>query len=164
MCGIAGCWNSASVDLIRPMVRALRHRGPDAEGFYEAPDHSVALGHRRLAILDLKTGNQPLANEDGTVWVVLNGEIYNHLDLRHELEQNGHRFATRSDTEALVHAYEEYGDGFVTHLNGDFALALFDQRNGICLLARDRLGIRPLFYTQAGKRLYFASEIKSLLQ
>ncbi|MGH9220456.1 MAG: asparagine synthase (glutamine-hydrolyzing), partial [Vicinamibacterales bacterium] len=129
-----------------PLAPLLRHRGPDGEGLYVAPDAQVAFAHLRLAIVDLRTGDQPMSNEDGTIWIAFNGEIYNHQELRRDLEQAGHRYRTTSDTETLIHAYEQYGDGFVTRLNGEFAFVLYDQRRGACLLARDRLGIRPLYY------------------
>ena len=163
MCGFVGCWRDASIDAVAPLARTLRHRGPDGEGVYVAPDRAVAFAHRRLAIVDLITGNQPMSNEDGTVWIAFNGEIYNHMELRRELERSGHRYRTASDTETLIHAYEEWGDGFVAKLNGEFAFVLHDERHRRCLLGRDRLGIRPLFYTKIGTQLYFASEIKALV-
>lgn len=143
------------------MTDALRHRGPDDEGYYIAGN--VGLGHRRLNIIDLTTGHQPMSNEDGTVWITYNGETYNYLELRRELLARGHRFCTSSDTEVIVHAYEEYGTGCLEHLNGMFALALYDQRQGALLLARDRLGIKPLYYYVDTEQLLFASEIKALL-
>jgi len=142
------------------MIHALRHRGPDGYGFLlEGP---VGLAHARLSIIDLEGGDQPIHNEDRSVQVVFNGEIFNFLELREELESRGHRFYTRSDTEVIVHLYEEYGDDFVHHLVGQFAIALWDVRRQRLLLVRDRAGIRPLFYTVADGRLYFASEVKSL--
>ena len=164
MCGFVGCWHDASIDAVARLAGTLRHRGPDGEGVYLAPDRAVAFAHRRLAIVDLVTGDQPMSNEDGTVWVGFNGEIYNHLELRRVLERSGHRYRTASDTETLIHAYEEWGDAFVAKLNGEFAFVLHDERRRRCLLARDRLGIRPLFYTKVGRQLYFASEIKALLE
>ncbi len=165
MCGITGLAGSLRTDrqtLLR-MNDALHHRGPDGEGFYW--DDHVGLGMRRLAIIDVEGGNQPIFNEDGTVCVVFNGEIYNFQDLRQALEQRGHRFATSSDTEAVVHAYEEYGPGCVEHLWGMFALAVWDQREQRMLLARDRLGKKPLVYYQAPDGgLAFASELHALLQ
>ena len=163
MCGFVGCWSDASADAVAPLAPLLRHRGPDAEGLYVAPDARVAFAHLRLAIVDLCTGDQPMANEDGSVWIAFNGEIYNHQELRRELERAGHHYRTTSDTETLIHAYEEYGDGFVSRLNGEFAFVIYDQRRQACLLARDRLGIRPLYYATIGSRTYFASEMKALL-
>ena len=142
------------------MVRALHHRGPDGHGaLVEGP---IGLGHARLSIIDLAGGAQPLGNEDGQIQVVFNGEIFNYLELRADLLARGHIFRTASDTEVLVHLYEEHGDDFVTHLNGQFAIALWDARRQRLLLARDRVGIRPLYYTQLGGRLIFASEVKAL--
>ena len=164
MCGFAGCWSHASADIVTPLATRLRHRGPDAEGVYVAPDRGVAFGHQRLAIVDLRSGDQPMSNEDGTVWIGFNGEIYNHQEIRRELERAGHRYRTASDTETLIHAYEEFGDSFLTRVNGEFALVLYDERRGVALLARDRLGIRPLFYAEHHGRTYFASEIKALLE
>src|SRR5262245_39911106 len=107
MCGLVGCWSRASAEVVAPLMAPLRHRGPDGQGLYVSPDGRIAFGHRRLAIVDLETGDQPMANEDGTVWVGFNGEIYNHRELRRELEAQGHRYRTSSDTETLVHAYEQ---------------------------------------------------------
>lgn len=143
------------------MIAVLRHRGPDGENDYTSP--LCALAHARLSIIDLETGTQPMANEDGSVWTVFNGEIFNYLELRVELQRLGHRFRTRSDTEVIVHAYEEYGERFVDRLNGQFAIALWDTRRERLVLARDRVGIRPLFYAGSGGRLLFASEIKAIL-
>jgi asparagine synthase (glutamine-hydrolysing) len=142
------------------MVRALHHRGPDGAGTYVAGE--VALGHARLSIIDLVGGKQPIGNEDGSVQVVFNGEIFNYVELRQDLLRRGHRFATQSDTEVIVHLYEDHGADFVERLNGQFAIALWDGRARRLLLVRDRVGIRPLFYTIADGRLYFASEIKAL--
>src|SRR5690606_3635957 len=126
---------------LRRMIETLKHRGPDGFGFFtEGP---IGLAHARLSIIDLATGDQPIANEDRSIWTVLNGEIFNYLELRAELERAGHRFSTRSDTETIVHAYEEYGDAFVDRLNGQFAIALWDSKRERLLLVRDRLGIRP---------------------
>lgn len=174
MCGIAGFadarigrpWNpqdDAGVDdvILGRMCEAMRHRGPDDEGRRIMP--GVALGMRRLSIIDLATGQQPIHNEDSTVWVVFNGEIYNYGELRADLGSRGHRFYTNSDTETIVHAYEEWGQAGFARLRGMFAIALWDSREGALLLARDRVGIKPLHYAAAGERLYFASEIKSIL-
>jgi len=138
------------------------HRGPDDEG--TAQVDGVTIGVRRLSIIDVEGGHQPITNEDGTVWVVQNGEIYNHLELRDELAAHGHVFATRSDTEVLVHAYEEWGQEMVARLNGMFAFAVHDRRAGVLFLARDRMGIKPLYWAWDGPRLVFASELKALLR
>lgn len=165
MCGIAGIFvtsgaSSVGREDLEKMILAVRHRGPDGFGYYQ--DDGLGLAHARLSIIDLATGDQPMANEDQTIWTVFNGEIFNFVELRDGLQKAGHVFRTRSDTETIVHAYEEYGDRFVEHLNGQFAIALWDARRRRLLLARDRLGIRPLFYTMDGSRLLFASEVKSL--
>ncbi len=143
------------------MIATLRHRGPDGTGFFRSS--TCVLGNARLSIIDLETGDQPVANEDESVWTVLNGEIFNFIELRADLQRLGHRFRTRSDTEVIVHAYEEYGDRFVEHLSGQFAIALWDVPRQRLLLVRDRVGIRPLFYTTVGGRLLFASEVKAIL-
>lgn len=166
MCGLAGILaldarNKPEHTELRKMIGTLRHRGPDGFGFHQ--EGPVGLSHARLRIIDLATGDQPMANEDRTVWVVFNGEIFNYLELREELERAGHIFRTRSDTETIVHAYEEYGDQFVRHLNGQFAIALWDGRRGRLLLARDRVGIRPLFVQRDGDRWLFGSEVKAIL-
>ena len=147
-------------ELLR-MIALLRHRGPDAYGWYCEP--AVGLGHARLSILDLAGGSQPLANEDETIWITFNGEIFNYLELRAALERAGHQFRTRTDTEVIVHAYEEYGGDAWRRLNGQFAFGLWDGRNQRLWLVRDRLGILPLFYAQADGALVFASEIKALV-
>jgi asparagine synthase (glutamine-hydrolysing) len=146
---------------MRRMLSEMIHRGPDDEGQYL--DGPIALGMRRLSIIDVAGGHQPLSNEDGTVWVVLNGEIYNFQELRHELEGKGHVFATRSDTEVIVHGYEEWGDDCVSHLNGMFGLAVWDARKHRLLLARDHFGVKPLYFYAERDRLVWASEIKALL-
>jgi asparagine synthase (glutamine-hydrolysing) len=143
------------------MIATLRHRGPDGTGYFRSP--ACALASARLSIIDLETGDQPVANEDESVWTVLTGEIFNFIELRTELQGLGHRFRTRSDTEVIVHAYEEYGDRFVERLSGQFAIALWDARRQRLLLARDRVGIRPLFYATIGGHLLFASEVKAIL-
>src|SRR6476660_8854001 len=143
------------------MCVTLRHRGPDDEG--SVHNDGVTLGMRRLSIIDLEGGHQPIHNEDSQIWVVQNGEIYNHLALRAELEAAGHVFATRSDTEVLVHGYEEWGEAMVERLNGMFAFALHDRRRRVVVLARDRMGIKPLHYAISGSRLVFGSELTALL-
>ncbi|HXQ23440.1 MAG TPA: asparagine synthase (glutamine-hydrolyzing), partial [Candidatus Acidoferrales bacterium] len=160
ICGIAG--PAAERDVVERMSAILAHRGPDGEGFYE--DAGVVLGHRRLSIIDLVTGDQPMSNEDGTVWAVYNGEIYNFSDLRRELETQGHRFRSSSDTEVLVHLYEQHGEAFLPKLDGIFAFALWDSRRRRLLLARDYFGVKPLHYHFDGRTLRFGSEIKALLQ
>src|SRR3989449_2341579 len=166
MCGIAGAMSldgrPVALDELRSMCAVIAHRGPDEDGFYLGP--GVGLGMRRLRIIDLETGRQPIRNEDGTIWVVFNGELYNFRELRTELEARGHSFYTATDTETIAHLYEEYGTRCVTKLRGMFAFALWDERRRRLLLARDRLGIKPLYYAEAGGRLVFASELKALLQ
>lgn len=166
MCGICGIVYAeperpVSRELLRSMTNILRHRGPDGEGFHIAP--GVGIGFRRLAIIDLETGDQPMANEDGTVLVVCNGEIYNHIELRRELQAAGHRFRSASDVEVIVHLYEEHGMDFVRHLRGMFGLALWDTRKRRLVLARDRLGIKPLHYAITADGLFFGSEQKAIL-
>ncbi len=160
MCGICGVVGHIDEPLLRRMTRTMVHRGPDDEGLYLG--EGVGLGVRRLSIIDLAGGRQPIANEDGTIRVVFNGEIYNYQNLRDRLEKQGHRFTTKSDTEVLVHLYEEYGDAGVHLLRGMFAYALWDTRRRRLLLVRDRLGIKPLYYAEAGGSLLFASEAKAL--
>ncbi len=162
MCGIAGIIGFEDKALLRRMCKTIAHRGPDDEGFFF--DKGVGLGHRRLSIIDLAGGHQPMSNEDGSVWVVFNGEIFNFRELRRELEGRGHRFRTNSDTEVLVHGYEEYGMGIPNRLRGMFAFALWDCKKKSLMLARDRLGINPLYYTMFRGSLVFASEIKAILQ
>src|SRR5262245_56949119 len=166
MCGIAGIirWDQKPVveGELRAMCRAMIHRGPDEEGIYIAG--GVGLGMRRLSIIDLANGQQPVSNEDGTVWVVFNGEIYNYRELRRQLESRGHVFRTSSDTETIVHLYEDFGARAVDHLRGMFALAIWDDRNRQVLLARDRLGIKPLYYAEREGELVFASELKPILE
>jgi asparagine synthase (glutamine-hydrolysing) len=166
MCGICGLLEfeskrEVSTDLVRRMSDTLRHRGPDDEGIQVGP--GIGFGFRRLSIIDLSGGHQPLANEDGSVWVMLNGEIYNYAELRPELESRGHRFATHSDTETIVHLYEDYGEGCFARLRGMFAIALWDSRKRKLLLARDRLGKKPLYYHATAERIVFGSELKALL-
>jgi asparagine synthase (glutamine-hydrolysing) len=142
------------------MIESLHHRGPDGYGYYE--DGQVALAHARLSIIDLESGGQPIHNEDKSIWVVFNGEIFNYLELRSELEAAGHTFYTHSDTEVIVHLYEQFGPRFLDRLNGQFAIAVWDTKHERLTLARDRTGIRPVFYTQYANRLAFASEVKAL--
>lgn len=165
MCGILGFINTdlprpADEQIARAMAAAIRHRGPDDEGFYFK--ENVAMGMRRLSIIDLSTGHQPISNEDGSVWVVFNGEIYNFPELRRRLLARGHQFSTHSDTEVIVHLYEDHGDDLVDHLNGMFAFALWDERRRRLLVARDRMGEKPLYYTQTANAFVFSSELKSL--
>ena len=143
------------------MIHTLSHRGPDGYGFHAEP--GVGLAHARLSIIDLATGDQPIHDERRKVWTVFNGEIFNYVELRNTLEAQGHRFYTHSDTEVIVHLYNRYGDRFVEHLNGQFAIALWDSERGRLVLARDRAGIRPLFHTRSDGRIWFASEVKALL-
>ncbi len=143
------------------MCQTLFHRGPDDQGFLQ--DGAAAFGMRRLSIIDLASGHQPISNEAGTIWVVFNGEIYNYRELRRRLEALGHRFRTHSDTEVIVHAYEQFGDDCVSHFNGMFALAIWDSKNRRGFLARDRIGIKPLFYSKRPTGIIFGSELKSVL-
>jgi asparagine synthase (glutamine-hydrolysing) len=166
MCGIAGAiavrgeLDPAIRHAIRPMTAALRHRGPDGHDVFS--DAYAALGHARLAIIDRAGGTQPMTNEDGSCWIVFNGEIYNHRALRQQLERRGHVFRSSSDTEVIVHAYEEFGSECVSRLEGMFAFAIYDRRRRELFAARDRLGKKPLFYAVLGGALHFASEIKSI--
>jgi asparagine synthase (glutamine-hydrolysing) len=160
ICGVAGA--EVDVEAVRRMNSRLTHRGPDSDGLFH--EDGVALAMRRLSIIDLEHGDQPISGEDGGVTVVQNGEIYNYRELRGELKRRGHRFATDSDTEVLVHLYEEHGDAFVERLRGMFAIALWDSRERRLVLVRDRFGIKPLYYRLAGGTLSFASELKALLE
>src|SRR5579871_5935410 len=167
MCGIAGFVDMAlppeqATILIDSMCRVIRHRGPDDQGIWV--DEGVALGMRRLSIIDLAGGHQPIFNEDQSILVVFNGEIYNYPELKRSLEARGHLFRTQSDTEVIVHAYEEFGDDCPSHLRGMFSFALWDRPRRRLLAARDRFGKKPLNYYWDGQRLIFGSEIKSLLQ
>ena len=168
MCGITGQFNYRTkqpVDkqIAQQMVNSISHRGPDDDGFYSADSNGVFLGHRRLSIIDLSTGNQPMTNEDGKIWIVFNGEIYNFPELKHELESKGHIFKTHSDTEVIIHAYEEWGVNSFQKLNGMYGFALWDDRKKQIILARDPFGIKPLYYFDDGKTLLFGSEIKPIL-
>src|SRR5262245_34185915 len=167
MCGIAGKFN---FDAARPidrerltaMTSAIAHRGPDADGFHVGA--GIGLGHRRLSIIDLSTGDQPLSNAGGTVCVIFNGEVYNFAEVRAELEAHGHRFRTHSDTEVIVHGYEQWGDRAVDRFRGMFAFALWDEPKRRLLLVRDRLGVKPLYYCALPTGVIFGSEIKALLE
>jgi asparagine synthase (glutamine-hydrolysing) len=166
MCGISGIFE---FDQSRPVAReavsrmneSLRHRGPDDEGIYLGM--GIGLGHRRLSIIDVAGGRQPISNEDETVWVLLNGEIYNYASLRQELMSYGHKFATKSDTEAIVHLYEQYGEECFARLRGMFAIAIWDSKQRRLLLARDRVGKKPLYYFADKKQVIFGSELKAIL-
>lgn len=169
MCGIAGIYgirekktDRAGLERrIREMTSAIAHRGPDDEGYFIGD--RVALGHRRLSIIDLASGHQPIFNEDKTVCIVYNGEVFNYLELKKELEEEGHIFSTNSDTETILHAYEQWGADFVTRLRGMFAFCIYDSKKEEAVIARDRLGIKPLFYAEYDGRFVFSSEIKSII-
>lgn len=166
MCGICGKLNfdrAATVppELLKKMADTIEHRGPDDDGYYVSG--SIGLGFRRLSIIDLNTGHQPISNEDGKVWIVFNGEIYNYQELRKFLQSKGHVFRTQTDTEVIVHLYEELGEGCVERLRGMFAFAIWDERNQSLFIARDRVGIKPLYYWVSNTSLVFASEIKAVL-
>jgi asparagine synthase (glutamine-hydrolysing) len=167
MCGICGKinLNNEPIDeaLLRKMTSCLSHRGPDDEGLYIKGN--VSLGHRRLSIIDLSQfAHQPMSNEDGTIWIVYNGEIYNFLELRDVLIKKGHTFRSRSDTETIIHLYEEYGPECLVYLKGMFAFALWDVKKQLLFLARDRIGKKPLYYWHSPNTFVFVSEIKSILQ
>jgi len=166
MCGICGIFFAnrewrVQGDVLARMNRRILHRGPDDEGFFV--EENVGLAMRRLSIIDVKSGHQPLANENRDVWIIFNGEIYNHAELRENLEARGHQYRTRSDTETIVHLYEEYGSDCVTHLRGMFAFVIWDRRRRVLFAARDRLGIKPFYYRWDGKSFLFGSEIKTIL-
>lgn len=161
MCGIAGIIGEENKQLIQRMCDVIEHRGPDDSGFFI--DKGISLGMRRLSIIDIAGGKQPIHNEDETVWVMYNGELYNYLELKDELEKLGHKFYTKCDTEIFVHAYEQYGDMFVEKLRGMFGFAIWDAKNKKLILGRDRLGKKPLYYTISDGKLIFGSEIKSVL-
>lgn len=166
MCGICGafltdCASRVNRDALRVMNSRIAHRGPDDQGFFF--EENVGFAMRRLSIVDVQNGHQPLSNEDGDVWIVFNGEIYNHSDLRKELESKGHRYRSSSDTETIVHAYEEFGRDCVTRLRGMFAFAIWDRRKRTLFAARDRLGIKPFYYSWDRRHFLFGSEIKAIL-
>src|SRR6266849_9334701 len=162
ICGVAGGDPARGRELVARMCSAMAHRGPDDEGSVQLD--GVTLGMRRLSIIDLAGGHQPMHNEDSTVWIVQNGEIFNHHELREQLLSAGHLFTTQSDTEVIVHGWEEWGEQMVERLNGQFAFCLVDRKRNVLFLARDRMGIKPLHYAVHGSRLLFASELKALLR
>jgi asparagine synthase (glutamine-hydrolysing) len=167
MCGICGVvfaqpGEGIAEATLRQMCRVMRHRGPDDEGYYS--DDQAAIGMRRLSIIDLSTGKQPISNENGTIWIVFNGEIYNYLQLREQLERKGHTFSTNTDTETIIHAYEEYGDRCVEHFNGMFGFAIWDTARRRLFLARDRVGIKPMYYWFGQNQLVFGSELKAVIE
>jgi asparagine synthase (glutamine-hydrolysing) len=164
MCGIAGSTEDPDGRAVRTMCATLRHRGPDDEGVHSDAPAAVSIGARRLSVMDIDGGHQPLCNEDGSIWAAFNGEIYNHPKLREELSRRGHTFSTAGDTEVLVHLFEEYGEAMVHALEGMFAFAIWDQRERRLLLARDRFGEKPLFLHERDGELLFASELTSLLE
>ncbi|MCK5475605.1 MAG: asparagine synthase (glutamine-hydrolyzing) [Candidatus Pacebacteria bacterium] len=166
MCGITGIYNlngnSVNRDTIKKMTDLIAHRGPDGEGFYVKKN--IGFGHRRLAIIDLsETGHQPMHNEDGSIWITYNGEIYNYIELRKELRQKGHIFKSETDTEVIIHAYEQWGEKCLDKFNGMFAFAIWDEKKEQLFCARDRFGIKPFYYFFDGKRFVFASEIKAII-
>ena len=169
MCGISGIYhfsNSATTNeqIVVKMRDTLIHRGPDSAGVYISQNKKVGFGHRRLAIIDLSpAGHQPMTNEDGSIWITYNGEIYNFQQIRPELEKRGHIFRSKSDTEVIIHAYEEYGFNCVKKFNGMFAFAIWDEKRQILFAARDHLGIKPFYYAFQNGTFYFASEIKAIL-
>ncbi len=167
MCGICGEYarrGGVSEEAVRRMNALLAHRGPDDENAYVCGDRRVVLAQRRLSVIDIEGGRQPMSNEDGSVWIVYNGEVYNFRELRDELEAKGHVFRTGSDTEVIVHLFEEEGEDCVRRLNGMFAFAVWDERGGRLFLARDRIGIKPLYYAESGGRFIFASEITPIVE
>src|SRR5690606_27170637 len=167
MCGIAGFYNISAdkqqqASILRRMLSRIKHRGPDQSGVYLSD--KVGLGSVRLSIVDLSSGTMPISNSDDSLWIVFNGEIFNHIELREELLSKGHIFKTHSDTEVIVHLYEEFGPDFIHKLNGQFSIAIWDKNKEELFMARDRVGIRPLYYTEQEETFIFASEIKSLLE
>lgn len=161
MCGIAGIYNLRNEQEIQKMAEAMKHRGPNDEGFYFSDD--ISLGFKRLSIIDLEKGSQPISNEDGSVWLIFNGEVYNFKKIRSDLRSKGHRFKSHCDAEVVLHLYEEKGERCVHDLNGAFSFAIYDERRSKLFLARDRMGIKPLYYLKRKNKLIFASEIKSIL-
>ncbi|MFQ3597811.1 MAG: asparagine synthase (glutamine-hydrolyzing) [Chloroherpetonaceae bacterium] len=171
MCGITGVFNYSqsphllSESILKQMTRVIAHRGPDDDGIYLSPNEQLGFGFRRLAIIDLSpAGHQPMSNRDGSLWIVFNGEIYNHLEIRKDLEAKGYRYNSKTDTETILYAYQEYGLDFIEKLYGMFAIALWDSRKEELLLIRDRIGIKPLYYAFSGGAFIFGSEIKSILE
>jgi asparagine synthase (glutamine-hydrolysing) len=171
MCGITGIFNYSqsphliSESILKKMTDVIAHRGPDDNGIYLSPDHMLGFGFRRLAIIDLSpAGHQPMSNADGSIWIVFNGEIYNHLELRKTLEAKGYRYRSKTDTETILYAYQEYGLDFIEKLYGMFAIAIWDSRKKELVLIRDRIGIKPLYYAFANGALLFGSEIKAILE
>ena len=162
MCGIIGFnWNDKK--LAKELGQLIQHRGPDGEGYYS--DSGVTLGHRRLSIIDLsENGKQPMTNEDETIFITFNGEIFNFKEIREELEEKGHTFISKTDTEVIVHGYEEYGTKILDKLNGQFAFAIYDKKKQEIFLARDRIGINPLYYYVKDKKFIFGSELKVIME
>src|SRR3989338_7011922 len=162
MCGICG-FNWQDEKLLKAMTASLHHRGPDGHGFYV--DSKISLGHTRLSIIDLSdAGTQPMCNEDETIWITFNGEIFNFQELRTILEQKGHRFKSHTDTEVIIHGYEEWGQKVVEKLNGMFTFAIWNENTKELFIARDRFGVKPLYYFWDSHKFLFASEIKAILQ
>src|SRR3954454_23960064 len=166
MCGICGQYNFAtsetvSPDVISRMAYAIRHRGPDDDGFYVSGN--IGLGFRRLSIIDLGLGHQPMADSEEKIWLVFNGEIYNFKELRAELETLGHRFRTNSDTEVIIYAYKQWGEDLLLKLNGMFGLAVWDSEREKLILARDRMGIKPVYYALDGGTVLFGSELRAII-
>lgn len=171
MCGILGIFNysgrngTVSPEILSRMTTAIRHRGPDDDGMYISEDRRIGMGFRRLSIIDLSSaGHQPMSNPEGTIWITFNGEIYNHAELRADLEAKGYRYRSRTDTETLIYAYQEYGIGFIGKLYGMFGMVIWDSRRDRMLVVRDRLGVKPVYYTQNNGAFFYASEIKALLE
>ena len=165
MCGIVAIFSRqapVAADVLERATKSLRHRGPDGQRYWIASDGRVGLGHARLSIIDLTTGDQPIANEDETLRIIVNGEFYGYEPIRRELEQSGHRLRTRSDSEIALHLYEDLGAHCLHQLRGEFAIVLWDSVNRTIFAARDRFGIKPLFYAPHDGALYFASEVKAL--